>query len=360
MTHKQFYTNADINSPTWNEEMADAGQAVSQNGIRHIIFTHGTFAGDDPFGMNKMIDDAVSALPLPLRLPALFNRRKFTKKVANSLFRDVGNFTDDYIDIFANGVNNDLRCRPFIWSGRNNHIARLRAAVRLCNMLAKNYNPDSKTLLIGHSHAGQVFALITQLLEQGKQATKLLDIIADIPDSPELNIANFSQTLKTIADIELDIVTLGMPVRYHWGSKLNKATGKPRYRLLCVINDRDNDVHLSGLLFSKDGDYVQQFGKDGTDLPVLNPQEHALNERLDQILPEVKNQEDPYARQHPLDHLENTVSETVLVDYKDDTHNQLWPNFISSAFGHGVYTKEEAMLFNLELIVSNFYSTIGK
>ncbi len=361
MPHRQFFQTTEVGSPTWQEEMLNAGKAMGQNNVGHVIFTQGTFANKDPFGLNDMLQQAIAALPLPLQIPASLKKRNYTQKVADRFFRDTGNFTSDYVSKFEKGINHDIKCSRFVWSGRKNNIARVRAAIRLCHLLAKTYNKDKKTLLIGHGHAGQVFALVTTLLEKSAESDKLRIIIAEIPDTAELNIKNLDKSLATIADIQLDIVTFGMPVRYHWARTNRQGdSAEPFYKLLCVVNDRDNDVHLCGLLFTQDGDYVQQFGKDDTDFPIATNIERELDERLKNMLPQIKNSEDQYARQHPLDHDKKQVSKTVLIDYQDDTHYQTAPNFISTAFGHGIYTKENAMLFNTEMIVSHLYSIIEK
>ena len=44
---------------------------------------------------------------------------------------------------------------------------------------------------------------------------------------------------------------------------------------------------------------------------------------------------------------------TYLVDYRD--HSLMVPNFMKTVFGHGAYTRYEAMLFNIELICNEFF-----
>ena len=82
--------------------------------------------------------------------------------------------------------------------------------------------------------------------------------------------------------------------------------------------------------------------------------ERRLNERLSQILGDTTN----------LILWRRNVSTklrvpphgiTHLIDYKD--RSRIFPNCISTVFGHGVYTTYEAMLFNTDLICKSLYNT---
>ncbi len=134
----------------------------------------------------------------------------------------------------------------------------------------------------------------------------------------------------------------------------------------------NKNVDIDGFLSTRDGDYVQQWGTEGTDLPQSGFSE--LNNELDRILldkgqfsrSELKSEfisklEDK-RRKEPLDYNGNNITETFLVDYQDqDDRSPLErflefdgvPHCIKTLFGHGIYTRKKTMLFNTKHIVSN-------
>ena len=203
--------------------------------------------------------------------------------------------------------------------------------------------------MIGHSHAGQVFALLSIFLEKNEKANKLLDTLAVVSDFDK---DEFSENIEKISRIYLDTVTLGAPVRYPWGTY-------DKFRLLNIVNDRSNSSALDGVLETRDGDYVQQWGTDGTDLkPAMNS---SLNDELDSILDkgrpiDVGKKLNEVKRRQPRKVNGEEAGETVLVDYQDQGSFGM-PNCMETLFGHGVYTRRNSMLFNTQLIVEKFYST---
>ena len=133
-----------------------------------------------------------------------------------------------------------------------------------------------------------------------------------------------------------------------------------------VVNHRSG-VQISGLLSTRDGDYIQQWYVEGSDmLPARS--KIKVNDEFDVILDKGRDASLMLAslkreeRRHP--HYANgqTVNETFFVDYKD---NALFPvvflnpfripHCITTMLGHGVYTRTGMMLFNMNMIVKNFY-----
>ncbi len=210
-----------------------------------------------------------------------------------------------------------------------------------------------RLLLLGHSHAGQLFALLTTLLENGEIAEQLYKVIEQ---SSQLGTkADLLRDLSTLKPIGLDMVTFGTPVRYAWGHYEN-------YRLLAIVNHR-SPVDFTGLLTTRDGDYVQQWGAEGTDLPATF--EFLLNDSLDTVLDKgrepslfiqgLANQE----RKNP-HYADGTIrTETLKIDYKDNADSILEfldvAHCVKTLFGHGVYTENRAMLFNVQALVENLY-----
>ena len=129
----------------------------------------------------------------------------------------------------------------------------------------KNPSRNERILLIGHSHAGQLFALLTTFLEEKEMdlmETNLKDSkIWQLAEAVELDkdIIQLKENLKKIDKVYLDIVTFGTPPRYQWGTPTRKGQ-ETNYRLLNVINHRHETVSIFGLLNTREGDYVQQLG----------------------------------------------------------------------------------------------------
>ena len=82
---------------------------------------------------------------------------------------DAGNYTPEYAHQLQNAISrhgqDPISVKTFHWSGENQHLSRADAAVRLIDELAAQARPPrTRVLLWGHSHAGNVFALVTNLL----------------------------------------------------------------------------------------------------------------------------------------------------------------------------------------------------
>jgi hypothetical protein len=66
-----------------------------------------------------------------------------------------------------------------VWSSENHHVGRLEGALGLVRALATHAElgaPRGRILILGHSHAGQVFALVTQLLSRSLASEAILDV----------------------------------------------------------------------------------------------------------------------------------------------------------------------------------------
>ena len=356
----QFEENREFGSDAWKKRMTRNGASLKQQSVRQVIFVHGTFAGDDAFGLFSFLEVLRHAFPQVQ--PIVEKMREYAKQSVNYFANDLGNFTPEYIEAFCDSIKNDIDCKLFTWSGGNYHLARLKGVVNLIHLLAasvrdNNITRDDKILLLGHSHAGQLFALITLFLEDGNTARALYQAVEECP---ELDRVQLLEDLMTVDRLPLDFVTYGTPVRYNWGQYDN-------YRLLSIINHRSL-VRITGLLETKDGDYVQQWGTAGTDmLPPAN--EIKLNDTLDKVLDKGRNLSGLMNRLQRKRRLKaknsdgELVGHTLLVDYRDDepdprlfTEKSSPIHSIRTQFGHGVYTLKNAMLFNTNLIVDQLYS----
>lgn len=367
-THKEFQEKVPWNkesckledqSQEWRDKMSELGHKLDLAKIGLIYFVHGTFAGDDPFGIIHIIKCGLSP-KLESKLPKIEKKlndyfeknekkyRNYFKETTDKMLGDNGNYPDEYVKLFEKAIGDNIPCDQFTWSSRNHHLARLRDSMKLAETLVKDINEKmpsqrERILLIGHSHAGQLFALLTNFLAQSPRTNELLDIAAADGE----NITEFNEALQVIRKVHLDIVTFGTPPRYGWREE--------GCRLLNIINHRGKGYSggsINGFFWTRDGDYIQQWGIAGTDIPALTNNERELNRQLDSILGEGANVgvwlKDIQAKMR-VPH----YGKTILVDYKDSS----WflPNCIKTLFGHGVYTKFDRMLFNTQLIVDEWY-----
>lgn len=348
-------------SEAWKKRMLANGEKLKNHKVRQVVLVHGTFAGDNALGIYDFLEPIKQSLTGSTAVTSKL--KSLGKFVFNSLVKDVGNYTPEYAQAMGEGLNHGIACDLFVWGSGDFHLARLKGAVELTKHLAEkitaqNIQQGERILLLGHSHAGQLFALITTLLGDDARAKVLL---AAVDRSPHLgNKADLLSHLKTIKSVILDLVTLGTPVRYAWGGGEGNS-----YHLLAVINQR-SPSGFTGLPGTRDGDYVQQWGVEGTD--VLPSFDSELNTELDAVLDAgrslsaLRQSLENKGRRHPHYADGSLVKESLLINYQDNAPTLFgFPlvlgmnHAIKTLFGHGVYTESRAMLFNVDTIIENFY-----
>ena len=332
----------------WREALAVLGMRLETWGVVHIALVHGTFMGDDPFS----IAGTVRALVPGLRPETEHAVSKLARSASRQVLRDHGNFLAEYAELLGRGLASSIRVERFSWSAGNYHLARLEAAIELTRYLDTSLGrlsqeTPARVLLVGHSHAGQVFALLVQMLAEVEHVPELFAVAeesgADIP--------LLRERLGRLRSFGLDVVTLGTPPRYGWPLW-------PGYRLLHIINHRGSAPtagSIRGLLHTTDGDYIQQWGIAGSDLPAADAKARKLNLRLDAILG--VGADTKAWRGHVRAKVRvPAYGKTLLVDYRDG--NRLKPNAVDTFFGHAVYTRKRVMLFNFELIAEHLYPAL--
>ncbi|MEL7372469.1 MAG: hypothetical protein AAFN74_26330 [Myxococcota bacterium] len=333
-------------SKTWRSTMRRLGTHLERRHVRRIVLVHGTFMGNDPFALVQQLNTLLAQLNPKLGQALL----TLTKQQLNRLVKDSGNFSPQYAQLAKAALGEKIPCELFVWSSANHHVARLRAARDLILDLDKNlreYSSRDRTLMIGHSHAGQVFALATHLLAGSKIAHGLFEVLDR--DSTSTTSRALKDATKTVRQHNLDFVTLGAPPRYGY------CQDPKRRRVLHIVNHRGRKAQggtVAGAFHTRGGDYIQQWGIAGSDLLAQTTEDRSLNEQLDAHL---------NIGADPAIWLENALKRprvlkdghTLLIDYCDAS--ALTPNFHTTGLGHAIYTKQRMLRFNLEVIAEHLY-----
>lgn len=341
--------------------MADAGRRLRAARVAGMYLVHGTFVGTDALGMAAEI-----ARFLP-KTGAILTQA--SKQLIERLLGDVGNYTETHVQLLADGFaseGDELPIRLFTWTSQNDHIGRADAAIRLIDEIARlKIAPDRRLILWGHSHAGNVFALASNLLAADRASrTRFFRAARSYYRWPLAQCIDVPvwERVRRLLDrrkVEswlprLDLATFGTPIRYGWDPG-------GYTRLLHVVNHRP-DASLAEyrapfpptaehLGEAYDGDYVQQFGIAGTNLPpgLLAWRTWLADRRLGRLLEADLTPATLYERLQagmrvPAD------GTTLLVNYgapECALHQH--------HAGHAVYTRPEWLLFHVEEMVREFY-----
>jgi hypothetical protein len=317
------------------------GKSIASSGTKKIIFLHGTFVGDDPLD----ILHGIKALYPNISSKYEDKVKEFYLKKIDFMAKDLGNFPDKMIKDFAHELENQIITYNFTWSSSNHHLARVKGCLELLLFINNiQDDKDSGILLIGHSHAGQLFALLTQILAKRSIRNEFLKV-AKVYD---YELIDLNESIRKLSKLNIDFVTMGTPPRYEFKLKKN-------FRLLHLINHRGERPfagELTGALFSKDGDYLQQLAIAGSDTPPLVAKDRVINSELDSLLgsgADLSIWKENIKQKRRV----HGQGMNYLIDYKDSS---TYPNGIKTIFGHGIYTKKEVMNYNFKMIVQYLYS----
>ena len=319
---------------SFDEESIDTQEIrkrVQSLGIKHIYFIHGTFVGDDPFDILSFIGKAFPSLSQAF----IGKIKQQIKSGQNLIARELGNFHPNLILRLREVCPTDVEFENFTWSSSNHHIARLKGAIQLMRSISFRTSPGERILLYGHSHAGQLFTLMSQLCSKSTISQQLKSLLL----KEEITQKELMNLITECKNRRIDFVTLGTPVRYPWD-----VNSFPKSKLLHFINHRGTTPIGGGLMSSlttKTGDYIQQWAVAGSDSRAPIKEDQRINDELDLILgtgSDIKLlQRNIKFRKRLHDH-----GEHYLVDFKD---NSKIPNSLLTIFGHGVYTKKNQMLW---------------
>ncbi|MBX3415261.1 MAG: hypothetical protein KF708_21430 [Pirellulales bacterium] len=348
--------------------MQTVGQAYRAAGVRQIILAHGTFVGTDALGM---LADLARIFPA-----ASQTLREVIKKLVDQTLGETGNYTEEFARLFERSLAGDdpaatIPVRLFHWSSENSHLGRAEAAVRLIDELAAlNLPADAHVLLWGHSHAGNVFAIVSQLLARDRQTVEAFFTAAkpfyrwpilgtiDLPQWERVRqwlLRRYDHSPSEPPPFpQLDLVTFGTPIRYGWNESgytqlmhvvhHRPQPGVPPYRTTFPPT-------LDEVLAAEQGDYVQQFGIAGTNLmpSLLAWRTWWADWRLDRLLEGAVSPRDLIARLRSGRRVPD-VGTTLLVNY-----GPMPGDITQHHAGHAIYTRREWLLFHAEEVAKVFY-----
>lgn len=387
-------------SPAWGEAMAMCGGSLSQAGVAAVVFFHGSVHGTDVFGMQRLdevgglkrgysrgvsgVDALLAAMRedsngiplLPGGLKAPLSDDDVTKKLLDEQVGDAGNFTEAYVESFRKAINKGLAhpisCHRLLWSSEYHHLGRALAAVavladlhKLCEQL--RLGAGHRVLVQAHGQAGLVLALASNMLCPSPitgrpKLLSMLTAYAEQTNQSEVaatvrRIESHLGTASLLNGVALDLVTFGSPVRYGWDPS---GIGK----LLHIVNHRilrtDGKNWLAKMELPQitmempiawGGDYVQELAVAGSDAVPTTESAKAANKMVWEMV-------EPYdGFERWLECARRAVrfpseGRCLLVDYKDSTGST---NPRDHYYGHAVYTRRHAMLFNMREIVRTFY-----
>ena len=318
--------------------------------VDEVFLLHGTFAGDDALGWTAQISK---------RFPNLASQiAGVGKHLVDLVSGESGNYTEAFRELLQKSIlsTGATPVRQFVWSGENTHTGRCRATIELLhNLMESQSNGRRKFLFFCHSHAGNVLALLTNLLAADSGVRqKFIDVMRPLfASESDVKIFSSVETFlqnKTVSAFELNVVTFGTPIRYGWDSAgFNK--------LLHFVNHSPRDGHANWIsplddlslqaLKSYEGDLVQQLGVASTNFfPfLLDKNLLAVEREMSQMLQPKIERKDVISRMKIGMRVHESGS-TLLVDYGSAECGD-HAGLAKLMVGHAVYTRPEWLAFHL-------------
>ena len=345
------------------KHVAGTPAAIRRAGVVEILLVHGTFAGHDALGFVREITRISPKAGRAIKQTA--------KQLFDQLAGEVGNYTQSFADCLSHLINDNapdvVPVRLFHWSGENHHLGRADGAISLVDLLlARQWKSGDRIQIWGHSHAGNLLALMTNLLGASPATRREFFEAArphyrnpisgrlDLQEWDRVRQSLTNQQACALSDLKFDLVTFGTPLRYRWNTD---ATDN----LLHFVHHRPlvESCHaqaamptsVEDVLRARGGDYVQQLGIAGTNFMhyVFAWRSWIVERRLCRMLqPDMR-------RRDLLEHLRrgqrvSLDGSTLLVDYAAAEDN--WKRQLA---GHAVYTHHQWLPFHLREITRRFY-----
>ena len=401
--YRTFHPGAAIDSPAWVQAMAEVGEQLVKSRVKGILFLNGhpfmdLFGAsrlDEVGGLKRGYSRGISGLESLLALlrpttngicrpddpihPPLVNDKQ-TQQSLDALAQEVGNFTSSYVRKFEQALNQGsgrpTPCARYVWSSVNHHVGRVEAAMNLLLFLQEwgsglALSKEDRLLLICHGHAGQVLALLSNIITRGESEARghVFEILAKYWQAcPSENrsveqlerLYRLTTDQKILGGASVEVVTLGTPVRYGWDTE---GIG----HLLHIVNHRvirpDGKRWLAKMElpqiawevpYQTGGDYVQQLAVAGTDALPDSPEAEQANVDFREIF-------EPYdGFERWLECTRRTIrcandGQCLLVEYGVQAEESPRQHL----FGHACYTRSSAMLFLATEIAGTLYSQVG-
>ena len=342
-----------IESDEYRNRMHALGDVFERANVGAVVLVHGTFVGNDPWGLAAML--------VGHKRRSYEKWCQWQKNVADRVVKDRGNFPSQYVSRLANdlGSPRSFSVSRFLWSGINNHAGRAFAAVDLHRYLGNlNLPRDKRIILCGHSHGGNVLALLTNLLAADLSGVEaFLEAVGEYAQTFDLQWQHAARDVvegpRLTERHPLDLVTFGMPIRYGFETTgyanlmhfVNHRPGKLRapYRVAGPIT-------LGGMLAASHGDYIHELGVAGSNFstPFSRPLWKCDRRLARQLAKDLSWRELPRRMAKGMRVAEE--GHTLLIDYRRPG-GRWW----RSGMGHAEYTHVERMLFHFERVARRFY-----
>lgn len=273
----------------------DFGQLHKRLKFGNVILVPGTFRGDDPFALAALLAGS-GKTDSPFRgvLDSVADgMKKATLSMTGAMIGDIANYTTEYRDLFQKLVGDDpsVEILEPMWSSQNNHQARADLAIKLLLQLNRlQPTPERMTLMWGHSHAGNGFAILSNLLANHRPSVSHFFESAGQSSEDWLEAESILQDAASPHPWaqSLCFATFGTPVRYGWDT----AGYRSLVHVLFHRNQQPSDSVLTQPLYPmysmKDivaatfGDWIQAFAIAGTDVTPSPLKE--VEERLAKVL----------------------------------------------------------------------------
>lgn len=364
---------AQLGDPAFKDSIDRFIASIEQH-IDSLWLVHGTFVGNDALGIFGQIERAIPALGPTLKL--------LGKNLTDALAGDTGNFSNR----FAEQISGTALVNRFTWSGENSHSGRCKAAIELLAAMIEQIETCPRVLLWGHSHAGNIAALVTNMIGAEPWCRDAFLKLAE-PLFPASNNQSTQPTALvkvreafssgTAQKLELDIVNYGTPVSYGWDSggyrKLmhvvnhHPASGQPlwlcppvkvagRWLFPNFNSNTGSEVSTPDSLGGDDeqlsGDMIQILGIAGSEfLPWLLDQSTRDCETALQKFIAPGHERNEYIRHASIGARVANEGISVLVEY-DNTNG-----LAAATMGHSIYTRTAWLAFHCDLVRKTLYSS---
>ena len=371
----------------------DFDQLHASLGVSKVLLVHGTFMGNDPFGIADVLKSLAESMPiLSNQIENLANAvLRHTRPLMAGLADDIGNYTAEFCDLFRQlaGPDPQVELLHPTWTGQNHHVARADLAVRILDwLLNQSLNPDDQILLWGHSHAGNGFALVSNLLANDHESVQtFFQAAGDKLPEHWIRVRSALATASSPHPLasHLLVAAFGTPVRYGWDQTGLRSLIHVLHDCCEPADDTDPlgvpphySTHplfpahsLPDILTARYGDWVQAFAIAGTD--TSTPTSITANERLGKFL----EQSLPAPAEEPsgalLDPLRmiptgslrqlcqrwktgtrcHSTGLNLLVNYQPSGQSKLGIPLEQTIMGHGVATTKTWLPAHLKLVIES-------